>query len=138
MYIPKRYGESKVDKCPFCGSQAITLNTQKIPVCLAHKSAVLDDMKCVCGQYLETKIGKFGVYFSCIRCGNLNLRKVLEINTPKDKSASAIKSQGPDKSVPNCSQSQKNHPFSSSPSNQKDTQGPKEIIIRSDDPRYFD
>ncbi|MFH0978828.1 MAG: hypothetical protein V1837_06015 [Candidatus Woesearchaeota archaeon] len=88
MYIPKRYGQSKIDKCPFCGKQAIALNKQKVPVCEAHKWNNLDEMKCSCGSYLEMKHGKFGVFFVCFKCGNKNLKQVLEINEPKDKSSS--------------------------------------------------
>lgn len=80
MYIPKRYGQSKVDKCPFCNQQATTKNKQDIPVCLRHKESVLEEMKCVCGSWLERRNGKFGVFFTCLKCGNLNMNKVLEIN----------------------------------------------------------
>ncbi len=80
MYIPKRYGQSKIDKCPFCGERAISMNKQGVPVCSRHKNSVLPAMKCICGKELEMRKGKYGVFFSCFSCGNLNLRKVLEIN----------------------------------------------------------
>ncbi|MFH1399041.1 MAG: hypothetical protein ABIG95_02935 [Candidatus Woesearchaeota archaeon] len=81
MYIPKKYGKSRVDKCPFCGQQATTLNSQKLPVCTSHKNTQLNDLKCACGSYLEIKHGKFGVFFVCINCGNINLTKALELNS---------------------------------------------------------
>jgi hypothetical protein len=93
MYIPKRYGESKLEQCPFCGKQATTLNRQKIPVCVAHKDSYLDDLKCACGSYLDTKIGKYGVYFSCMKCGNINMKKALELNPPKGAASPAYKMQ---------------------------------------------
>ncbi|MFA6461848.1 MAG: hypothetical protein WCV90_06290 [Candidatus Woesearchaeota archaeon] len=86
MYLPKRYGESKLDTCPFCGKQATTRNEQEIPVCEKHRAALMNEMKCACGEYLETCIGKWGLYFRCARCGNVNKRKVFEMNQVKDVS----------------------------------------------------
>src|SRR3989338_499904 len=88
MYIPKKYGQSRVDVCPFCRKQATFINRQKVPVCAAHKEELLDDLKCACGSPLEILHGKFGVFFSCIKCGNMNLKKVLEINAITAKSKS--------------------------------------------------
>ena len=115
MHIPKRYGQSKIDKCPFCQKHATTLNKQGVPVCASHKEELIDDLKCVCGSTLDMLQGKFGVFFSCMKCGNMNLRKVLEFNAVKPK--------------------MKNEKFSQR--NEK-TQTKKEITVRSDDPRYFD
>ena len=115
MFVPKKYGQSRIDKCPFCQKQATAMNSQKVPVCLSHKEERLDDLKCVCGSALEVLSGKFGVFFSCMKCGNMNLRKVLEFNAVKPK--------------------MKNEKFSQR--NEK-TQTKKEITVRSDDPRYFD
>jgi hypothetical protein len=86
MFIPKRYGESGNEGCPFCGKQATSRNEQDIPVCKAHTTALLNEMKCICGEYLETCTGKWGLYFRCQRCGNVNKRKVFEINQVKDVS----------------------------------------------------
>ncbi|MBI4981226.1 hypothetical protein HZC30_06775 [Candidatus Woesearchaeota archaeon] len=80
MFIQKRYGESKIEACPFCGEQSITTNSQDIPVCMKHKDSLMNEMKCICGEYLETLRGKWGLYFRCQRCGNVNKRKVFEIN----------------------------------------------------------
>ena len=79
MYIPKRYGESKIEDCPFCGKQATIKNMQGLNVCQLHKDQMLPDIKCVCGSYLELKIGRFGPYFNCLNCGNINLGKALEM-----------------------------------------------------------
>ena len=122
MYILKKYGESKIDSCPFCQKPATTMNGQKVPVCLTHKEESLEGLKCVCGSTLDLLHGKFGVFFSCIKCGSMNLRKVLEINAVKTKSNAEIKSNYPEKTY------QKN----------EQTQAKKEITVRSDDPRYFD
>jgi hypothetical protein len=181
MYIPKRYGESKLDQCPFCGKQATTLNKQKIPVCVAHKDSYLEDLKCACGSYLDTKVGKFGVYFSCMKCGNINMKKALEMNPPKgsaspsykmqtrsgdshssqfnstdDFSASTAASSSADSSSSTTtSYSQARSPSSKSSSSStsasslaaapssasskdKQKQKQKEVIISTDDPRYFD
>ncbi len=111
MFIPKKYGQSRVDKCPFCQKNAITMNRQDVPVCASHKEEVLPDLKCFCGSSLEIMHGKYGVFFSCMKCGNMNLKRVLEFNKLEPK-------------APNAKSAEKNLP--------------KEITVRSDDPRYFD
>ena len=134
MRIPKRYGQSKIDKCPFCQKHATTLNKQKVPVCASHKEEMLDDLKCVCGSTLDTLKGKFGVFFSCMKCGNMNLRKVMEINTIKPKSNS-YNNNNNDGNNKKDNGNKKIY----NQSNKKDVlQNRKEITIRSDDPRYFD
>ncbi len=80
MYFRKRYGESRVDSCPFCGRQGVVKNSQGVPVCSAHRDDVLSDLKCACGSYVDVKSGKWGAYASCFKCGNVNLGKVLEVN----------------------------------------------------------
>jgi len=80
MYIPKRYGQSKNDECPFCSKRALTMNNQGIPVCNDHKNEKMKDMRCACGSWLTQMKGKFGVFYNCVNCGNINLRKALEIN----------------------------------------------------------
>lgn len=112
MHLPKKYGQSKIDKCPFCQKQATVMNRQNVPVCASHKYEVLDSLKCVCGSTLDIMHGKFGVFFSCIKCGNMNLRKILEFN--------AIKPKMQNQNIP------------------QKTQSVKEITVKSDDPRYFD
>lgn len=99
MYIPKRYGESKVNKCPFCGKDAFTLNSQKVPTCKVHKDTLLENVKCLCGNWLDMREGKFGVFFTCINCGAMNIKKVLEIATMTKEACSAKHS--PNKSVLN-------------------------------------
>ena len=116
MFIPKKYGHSKVDLCPFCEKHATALNKQKVPVCLGHKEETLDELKCACGSALEMLHGKFGVFFSCMSCGNLSLKKAMEFNTIKPKNKSG-KNNAPG-----------NNEF----------KGKSEITVRSDDPRYFD
>lgn len=85
MYIPKRYGESGINNCPFCGKISVTKNIQGVPVCKMHKNENLDDLKCVCGEYLDILEGKWGPYFRCMNCGNINFKKGLEMN-PQVKS----------------------------------------------------
>jgi|SRR3989338_572182 len=122
MFIPKKYGQSKIDICPFCQKHAVALNRQRVPVCSAHKDAALENLKCVCGETLDILNGKFGVFFKCINCGNMNLRKALEFN-----------------SVNAASGSQDNYDGNGQASAKKiDSKGKTEITIRSDDPRYFD
>ena len=80
MRIPKRYGESRVDNCPFCGKTGVTKNKQGVPVCSNHKDDELKDLKCLCGGWLDIFEGKYGPYFRCINCGNINFKKGIEIN----------------------------------------------------------
>lgn len=115
MFIPKKYGQGRIDNCPFCDRQATSMNKQNVPVCASHKEENLDDLRCVCGSMLEMLHGKFGVFFSCIKCGNMNLKKVLEFNSINPKI--------------------QNENFSQ---NNEKTQVKKETTVRSDDPRYFD
>lgn len=136
MYIPKKYGYSKKDYCPFCQKEAMTYNNQKVPVCSAHKTSTLQNMKCVCGKILDLKNGKFGPFFSCLSCGNMSLKKILEVNTVQENQGSTVQNQ----SFQN-KNSFSNDDYSrnkdSSKNNIKNSER-KEITIRSDDPRYFD
>ena len=81
MFRRKVYGASKVDKCPFCSKQATVRNKQGLPVCSAHKDTSLEGVKCVCGEVLDLRVGKWGPYFNCINCGNITYRKAMEINS---------------------------------------------------------
>lgn len=113
MHIPKKYGHSRIDRCPFCERQATAVNKQGIPVCISHRESELKGLRCVCGESLDVMNGRYGAYFSCVRCGNMSFRKALEINDVRNKAAKSGKAPGrPDKER-------------------------KEITVRSDDPRYF-
>jgi len=130
MYIPKQYGKSKVEKCPFCEQQATITNKQGLIVCRSHSNAKLGDMKCLCGKYVDLKIGKWGVYFSCLSCGNMNAKKIFEVNNVLDvhgKSESNF-----EKTKKNTEENKYNE------KNNLKRKNPTEITIRSDDPRYFD
>lgn len=80
MRIPKKYGQSQITKCPFCGNQATTTSAQKVPVCIKHKSSEMNNLKCACGSYLDMKQGKWGPFFICLNCGPINMKKALEVN----------------------------------------------------------
>jgi hypothetical protein len=84
MRFQKKYGESKIEECPFCGKQSTTVNKQDIPVCMKHKDTLMQEIKCMCGEYLEPRRGKYGLYFLCQRCGIVNRRKAFETNTVKE------------------------------------------------------
>tara|TARA_Y100000310_G_scaffold343091_1_gene449154 strand:+ start:3367 stop:3714 length:348 start_codon:yes stop_codon:yes gene_type:complete len=85
MRIPKRYGQSKKTECPFCGKLPIAKNEQGLDVCIKHKGSFLDEMKCFCGAWLELRDGKYGPYFNCLKCGNLNYRRVMEMGNVKER-----------------------------------------------------
>ena len=106
MRIPKKYGMSRIDKCPFCGNRAIAKNSQGLLVCKEHKDFKLPDIRCVCGSWLEIRTGKYGPYFFCMNCGNINLKKGLEMlehnnekKQPKQKKAKVNFQKNKDKFI---------------------------------------
>ncbi len=120
MYRKKQYGVSQISECPFCGKQSTVQNNQGIPVCARHKDSILNDMKCVCREYLDLAHGKYGAYFTCINCGNISMKKALSMNNVVDMSKKQVS-----KTI---SKQQK------WPSNLKT---PGEYTFRSDDPAIF-
>ena len=124
MYIPKRYGQSKMETCPFCGKQASQQNEQGVAVCVQHRNTELPDIKCLCGSYLDMRNGKYGAFFSCMKCGNINMKKALEINDLHElKKPSKTTHQ-------EMHQSAHDEDLKEKPK--------EERVIRSDDPDYFD
>lgn len=85
MRYRKVYGQSKNNNCLFCGKLATTTNKQGIPVCSVHKNSRLNDFKCTCGEYLDIKSGKFGIFFVCMNCGTISLNRALEFNKVWDE-----------------------------------------------------
>ncbi len=77
-YIPKKYGFSKTEKCPFCQLQATRKNEQGIFTCMKHAKEQLADIRCLCGSWLELCSGDYGPYFRCMKCGNRSFKKVME------------------------------------------------------------
>jgi hypothetical protein len=141
----KVYGESKVATCPFCGAQAIAKNNQGLEVCRAHMKQVMEDVKCSCGSWLETRSGKFGPYFNCMNCGNINYRKGMEmkeLNRGKEltKSNIATAEKNQSESVPSEPRGLEESIRQSILSEKKThkSTAKKEITITSDDVEYFD
>lgn len=122
----KAYGESYVQQCAFCGSIATQKNDAGVYVCHRHKQQRLEEVKCSCGSWLEQRAGKFGPYFNCLKCGNINFKKGMELKALQ-KSAqvvSSIKKQElfqEEKKVTACGKKE-----------------PKEIIISTNDVEYFE
>jgi|WetSurMetagenome_2_1015567.scaffolds.fasta_scaffold1104333_1 hypothetical protein len=84
MRIPKSYGNYRTDKCPFCGRQASITSDEDVPVCVSHKHATLPELKCVCGKPVMMMKGKFGIFFNCLHCGNMNAKRIFEMNVITD------------------------------------------------------
>ena len=125
----KTYGEYKVAHCPFCDKIATFKNEQGLNVCKAHLQQKMEEIKCTCGCWLETKSGKFGPYFNCIKCGNINYHKGLamkEMTTP-------IKVEEPKKLVSEFSEYRAKKEIK-----KKEDEEGKETIISSRDVEYFD
>lgn len=99
MRIPKRYGESRQEICPFCAKTAVVKNSQGIAVCTLHRDRSLPDMKCLCGSWLDIAEGKYGAYFRCINCGNISYSKGMEINEHLFKVAQNNAVEKKDKSI---------------------------------------
>jgi len=139
MYRKKIYGSYRTESCPFCERTATTLNSQKLPVCHQHKNAVLGEVKCSCGDYLDIMTGKYGAFFNCMNCGPQNLEKIYSINRIVDVSEnSSGKSTSSSVSSGSSSRSSSNtKQASSSHSSSKKMYSGHEETIRSDDPRYF-
>ena len=98
MRIPKKYGSYKVELCPFCRKNATVNNPQQIPVCSGHAKSILKELSCLCGDILELRDGKYGIYFNCMNCGNISLKKALEMNPgikDNDSETNTIKDSKP-------------------------------------------
>ena len=80
MRLPKIYGQSSISQCPFCGGQAYTKNAQGIPCCSKHAHITMPDVKCACGGWLDQRESKFGVFYTCIKCGPFSFNKMLAVN----------------------------------------------------------
>jgi hypothetical protein len=110
----KVYGSSKQLTCPFCGKTATQKNEQGLDVCPLHIKKSMDEFKCTCGSWLELRKGKFGPYFNCMNCGNINYGRAMEM-----KSLTKVETFEPTKKI-------------------ETKVTPKEITVSSNDPLYFD
>jgi len=79
----KEYGNYREDDCPFCGKRALTMNQQGVPTCKEHSNRYLE-IKCVCGEWLDVRKGKFGAYFQCMNCGNISFKKGMSMGSFND------------------------------------------------------
>ncbi len=120
MFRKKVYGQSRIDRCPFCERQATAKNKQGLLVCRQHTHAILNDMRCLCGETLDLMQGKYGPFFNCMRCGPINTRKVFETNELRDVSGNSSPEQ--------------DAPMSKS---ERAASKPREITITTDDEEYF-
>lgn len=77
----KVYGQGKQEICAFCGAKAFSENSQGLPVCASHKKKLMEDKKCVCGEYLEIKKSKWGAFYVCKNCGPVSLSKASDTDT---------------------------------------------------------
>ncbi len=124
----KVYGESKLPYCYFCGKIATRKNDNGLEVCYLHTKAVMEEIKCTCGSWLEQRSGKFGAYFNCANCGNINLAKVAEMKAiMKQKEGNVTTTNTNLVSTPSFTPPKKIEPKER-----------KEIVISSRDAEYFD
>jgi len=122
----KIYGSSKTVRCPFCDRLATNKNDQGIEVCHKHTKESIKEIKCICGSWLEPRSGKFGRYFNCMECGNINYDKAMEI-----KQMTTI-------NVKKITDVKKDDIYSKPKKEKKYSNSKKEITITSNDTFYFD
>ncbi len=122
----KVYGQSKMESCAFCGSIATQQNEQGVNVCRHHTKSAIEEIKCTCGSWLDQRSGKFGPYFRCVNCGNMNFQKAMEIK--------AITMKDVQKAAPKVEVKKVERTFGTP----KPAEKAKEITITSNDVEYFD
>ena len=71
----KVYGQSKVETCMFCDKNATLVNSQGVPACLKHKEKILEDKRCICGEWMSVKSSKWGAFYLCPSCGPKSFSK---------------------------------------------------------------
>jgi hypothetical protein len=130
----KVYGKSKEDSCAFCGGVATQTTESGVLVCRHHRDAKLEEIKCTCGSWLEQRSGKFGPYFNCINCGNVNFNKAMEMKAVMPNEAVV---QAP-RQVSSYSASPKKEESFEEREKRIRWKEKKEITISSDDVEYFD
>lgn len=79
----KVYGQSKEEACVFCGDNARSENSQGFSTCINCKTKTMEDIKCMCGEYLDVKKSKWGAFFVCSSCGPVSLKKAMELKDAK-------------------------------------------------------
>jgi hypothetical protein len=127
MFGGKRYGEARVAACPFCGASAYAKNKDGVPVCASHKNSTMGEIQCACGSWLSMREGKWGPFFTCEKCGIVNMTKALEMQKMQQdkKAASAAPAALEKKHTLNNPRAQA----------YLDNYG-KDKWVRSDDPRF--
>lgn len=123
----KTYGDYKVSHCPFCDKIATQKNEQGLDVCRLHTKEKIEEIKCTCGSWLDTRSGKFGPYFHCVKCGNINYNKGMamkEMTTPIKVEEPKIKTEFSE--------------YKKKKESVDDYEDRKETIISSRDSEYFD
>jgi len=128
----KVYGNYKKLNCPFCDRTATQKNGQGLDVCHLHTKEMLPEFKCTCGSWVEVRSSKYGPYFKCENCGNLNYKRGMEIK--------ALTAGKEDKSTSIEDNSIEKRTFATEPRAERriEKSAPKEITITSHDAEYFD
>ena len=151
-FKPKKvYGEYTNTGCHWCGKTATAENEQGLSTCSDHQQKRMEDVKCACGSWLELKAGKYGSYFNCLNCGNMNYEKGMKMKELMSSTDSGLKTQKvynhSDSYIENTSLSGTGNATEKTPSSAfmnssygaktSKSSSRKEITIRSDDPLYF-
>ena len=127
----KVYGQSKENHCAFCGGIATQTTQEGLLVCRHHLTHKLEEIKCTCGKWLEQKSGKFGPYFYCTSCGNINFNKAMEMKAVMAGNASSVQSPKPVLSSPKESFEEREKRI------RREERRGTETTITSDDVEYF-
>lgn len=75
------YGSTDISRCPLCGKSALAKTKAGISVCKEHTTFEFPELKCTCKEAMQLKEGRYGPFCICSRCGIMNLRKALEVNS---------------------------------------------------------
>jgi len=135
----KQYGNYREANCPFCGKIATQKNPQGLEVCRLHTKELMEEIRCSCGSWLESRSGKFGPYFHCLKCGNVPYKKGMELKAlqeshriiPEIKKQELIKKQEFHvQEKENLAPEKEKHSY--------EKKHPKEMIISTNDVEYFD
>ena len=66
-----------MEKCIVCDKHATKYNSQQLPVCKIHQDHEALNLNCpICKEYLDVRKGKYGTFFTCMKCGIVNRTKL--------------------------------------------------------------
>ena len=133
----KVYGESKITSCAFCGKMATQKTEAGLEVCYQHTKSIMEEIKCTCGSWLEQRSGKFGAYFNCFHCGNINFQKAMEMKALQIKEKPKVEQLKPALVKPALTQENDHSTAKDRSKKASYSKEPTETTIDTNDVEYF-